>query len=487
MKKARTHTFVCGSLEEIAGQLLRAPAEHRVQHVRRAEKLHDEMLGDPDGSYPLAYILFRITGLKAMYATEETLFARGITHDLREIIDQLSKDLDLMADPTEGCLDTQELSKQKKVATRTIARWREDGLRWRWGRLKPRGYLQVLFPAAAVAAFEAANADKVAYAAAFSQLSAQELRRLFQRAQRLAEATGAQPFTVARHIARRTGRSTEALRIVLLRHDQAEAPENRIFRDYTEALTQEQKNDLFRSWLARVPTRELTRQFKRTRATIYRVVNEKRVEDAAKTLRPWHDLPTLSRPDAKTVFLSASLESFMPGDQGDGPADLPEAWRPFFTCLPPTDENMARLFLRLNYLNYCAHHQCGQLREAPLRVCEVENLEAVCREAQTCRSAVARAALPVVLSLAHRHLANTPESMRSPALVRLVSLSVPLLDESIDLFDPAGKIPFPRFLSNRLLQHYAHLKADHDRAKLSGDDLVAQTRSRLETLAATPK
>ena len=80
MRKTRPNTFVCGSLEELSVQLLRAPAEHRIQHLRRAEKLHDEMLGDPEGSYPLAYVLFRITGLKAMYATDEQLFARGITH-----------------------------------------------------------------------------------------------------------------------------------------------------------------------------------------------------------------------------------------------------------------------------------------------------------------------------------------------------------------------------------------------------------------------
>lgn len=486
MRKKRTHTFHCESLAELAGQLVRAPHDHQVQHLRRAEKLHDEMLADPDGTYPLAYVLFRITGLKAMYASGETLFARGVTHDLREIIDQLSKGLKQVADPADGCVDTQELARVKKVATRTIARWREDGLRWRWAHLEPGSYFQVVFPKSAVAAYEATHADKVAYATAFSQLTSAELRRLFQRAQRLAEATGAEPFTVARHIARRTGRATETLRLLLLRHDR-EDPDNAIFRNYTEPLTDAQKNDIFRAWEARTRTRELTRRFKRTRATIYRTVNEKRIERAKAAARPWHDMSTLARPDAATVFLSAPLAEFLPGNAETGPADLPAELRPFFTSLPPTEDAQSRLLLRHNYLNYQLDAAAKGAQGRLPRVREVERIEACAHEAQVCRAALMRTVLPLVHSMANRHLGSSlPAHLHENALVRLIHLSLPVLEEAVDAFDPGGKIPLSRYLSNRLLQRYSQLKSEPATGQAPGAELAALVRSRLERLTQTP-
>ena len=488
MKKKRAQTFQCESLAELARQLAFSPHEHQISQLARAERLHDEMLAEPDGAYPLAYLQFRVTGLKAMNPANETLFSKAVAHDLREIIDQLSKALSLPVNPADGHVDTQTLAIQKKVATRTIARWRESGLRWRWGRLTEGGYFQVLFSAAAVAAFENANGDKVAYAAKFSQLSAEELRRLFRRAQRLAEATGAEPFTIARHIARRTGRATETLRLILLRHDLEEAPEDRIFGDYTTPLTPEQKSDLFRAWQARVRTRELTRLHKRTRATIYRVVLEKRLELLAAAARPHHFMPTLARDDAQAVFLGSPLTDFLPPSAIAGPADLPEILRPYFTAgtLPEDKEN--RLLLRHNYLEYRLTAQLGSISGGMPQVSTVEQAEAAAQDAQECRAAIVRLALPVVHSMANRHLpARQSPGLppREETLLRLISLSLQVMDDAIGDFHPgSAKSSFSHYLGNRLLKRYGQLRVapagPADRAPLP--ELTAHILSRLEGL-----
>lgn len=488
MKKQRVKTFQCESLEELSRQLSFSPHEHQIRQLQRAERLHDEMLAEPDGAYPLAYLQFRVTGLKAMHPANETLFSRAVAHDLREIIDQLSKALKLPIDPAEGYVDTQTLALQKKVATRTIARWREDGLRWRWGRLTEGGYFQVLFSRAAVAAFEAANKEKVAYATAFSQLSAAELRQLFRRAKRLAEATGAEPFTLARHIGRRTGRAAETLRLILLRHDREEPPEDRIFINYTTQLTPEQKNDLFRAWQNRVRTGELTRRFKRTRTAIYRVVLEKRMEQLAAAAKPHHPMPTLALADAPAVFLGAPLADFLPPSALAGPADLPEPLRPYFTAgaLPEDREN--RLLLRLNYLWYRLNTRLETLHGQPPSVRTADLLDADLHEAQLCRAAVVRLALPVVHSMANRHLPLHPVPglpPREETLLRLISLSLRVMDEAIDSFNPAlAKSTFSHYLGNRLLRRYGQLSAEpaapEDRAPLP--ELTTHLRNRLEGL-----
>jgi len=489
MKRQRKRAFYCESMETLSKQLAYAPREHQIRQLARAEKLHDELLGDPDGGYPLAYLHFRITGQKAIYKTEETLFGEAVAHDLREIIDQLSKPLELQVDPADPCMDTQSLAEEKKVATRTIARWRESGLRWRWGRLKEGGYFQVLFPASAIVAFDAAHGDRVARAAAFSQLSADEHRRLLARARRLAEATGETPFAIARHIARRTGRATESLRLILLRHDR-EDPADPIFKDYSAPLSEAQRDELFRLWESRVPTRELCRKFQRTRTGIYRAVSGMRAEKLAQVRAPFHFIPTFERPDAAEVYLSAPLEEFIPPSFMDGPRDLPDILRPWFTAAPISEDRENRLLLRQNFLKYRFSEDLKRLQSGTLTMDKLAAAETALCDMRLCRAAIARLALPVAHSMANRHLAQMkfPDArMREETLLRLLSVALPVAEDTIDAFDPASaKTSFLRHLGNRILQRFSALHAEPaseaDRAPMA--DLTQAFRARLTGLAS---
>jgi len=199
-------------------------------------------------------------------------------------------------------------------------------------------------------------------------------------------------------------------------------------------------------------------------------------------------MPTLAHADAPAVFLGSPLTDFLPPSAISGPADLPEVLRPYFTAghLPEEKEN--RLLLRHNYLQYRLASQLEALHGRMPQVRKVEHAEAALREAQLCRAAIVRLALPVVHSMANRHLgAKQMPGLppRDETLLRLISLSLQVMDDAIDAFNPAtAKSAFSHYLGNRLLQRYGQLRSEPagpaDRAPLP--ELTAHLHIRMEGL-----
>jgi len=125
----------------------------------------------------------------------------------------------------ERVLTVEELSKLFKVSTKTISRWRQQGLvsrRFVFDGRKRVGFLQ-----SSVDRFVAGNEDCVHRGSRFSQLSDHEREMIIERARRLARAGGC-PAEVTRRLAEHTSRSVETIRYTLKAFDQ-EHPEMAIF------------------------------------------------------------------------------------------------------------------------------------------------------------------------------------------------------------------------------------------------------------------
>ena len=98
----------------------------------------------------------------------------------------------------------EDLSKMFNVSTKTISRWREQGLVSRRflfdGKRKRVGFLR-----SSVERFVTQNAERVRRGERFSQLTDEERRDIVERARRLVRAGGC-PSEVARRIARHMNR-----------------------------------------------------------------------------------------------------------------------------------------------------------------------------------------------------------------------------------------------------------------------------------------
>src|SRR3954469_5636218 len=116
------------ALKQLKEQQARfAPKQERLEQVDRAETLLGEI--QPEKQYPYEYLWYRIKGYRPETAPELLLEGSGVRHDLRLFIEDLSGTVGQSADQAaEPVLTVDAVSRRFNVSTRTITRWRRQGL-----------------------------------------------------------------------------------------------------------------------------------------------------------------------------------------------------------------------------------------------------------------------------------------------------------------------------------------------------------------------
>ncbi|MEX0885048.1 MAG: helix-turn-helix domain-containing protein [Phycisphaeraceae bacterium] len=505
MARTLEQTFRSHRLAELTRQLLHAGVERRAAQVRRAEKLHDQI--DPERAYPLEFVIYRLTGYRRDVGDNALIVGEALRPDLRLMIDALTRSITFEPEPGETHETAAALAERMGVSTKTITRWRREGLRWRWAVPAGKPRAQVVFTADAVADFVRRHPDRVARAAAFTHIDAALRGRIIERARRLAEQRDVSLNQVAQHLARRTGRALETIRQVLEKHDRehAEAP---LFVDRTGPLTPHQKRLIARAHRMGMPASRLARRFGRTRSTIHRVVGQQRASAARRVELAWIELPTFRRDDADEVILrptggndgdADALHDDEAGGKGAGKggaatvvkarsvpdrvlAELPEALQTLYRTpiMAPTESRS--LFIRYNYLKFKAERIRQGLDRLEPRRGELDAFDACVREARAIRDTLARAHLPVVLLAARRHLLGDDEPS-ARQLVGLLERGQVVLIEAVDTFNPT-RGTFESFLTNRLLQRFAAETQPRDEARAQRRLTGEEMRDRLVRSAA---
>jgi len=211
-----------------------APREKKLDQANRAERLLNEL--DPSRTYTYEYLCYRITDFRPESYPGMKLSGDEARHDLRLFVEDVSDAADLPADSAgERVLTVEELSKLFQVSTKTISRWRQQGLvsrRFLFDGRKRVGFLQ-----SSVDRFVKGNEDRVSRGSRFSQLTEDERDAIIERARRLAQVGGC-PADVTRRVAERMGRSIETIRYTLKAFDQ-EHPESAIFPENSGPLSDE--------------------------------------------------------------------------------------------------------------------------------------------------------------------------------------------------------------------------------------------------------
>ena len=172
------------AMRELRDQQVRfAPRDKKLEQLDRAEKLISEI--DPARTYSYAYLCFRITTFRPEASPDVTMSGSEALQDLLLFVEDLSDAANVPVEEVpEPVYTVEQLSKDFNVSSKTISRWRRQGLVSR--KFVFQGRKRVGFLNSSVQRFVSSNPERIQRGGRFSQLSNSERTSIIDRARRLA-------------------------------------------------------------------------------------------------------------------------------------------------------------------------------------------------------------------------------------------------------------------------------------------------------------
>jgi RNA polymerase primary sigma factor/RNA polymerase sigma factor len=449
-----------------------APREKKIEQVNSAEKLLIEL--DPNRTYTYEYLCYRVTNFRSETYPHLKLSGKEAGHDLRLFVEDLSDAANVPAGAAgERVLTVDELARQFRVSTKTVSRWRQQGLvsrRFVFDGRKRVGFLQ-----SSVDRFVASNEERVRRGAQFSQLSDDERRHIIQRARRLAQAGGC-PAEVTRRLANKTGRSVETIRYTLKQFDQ-EHPELAIFPDNHGPLRSDTKWKVYQQYRRGEAVEALAKRFCRTKTSIYRIINEMR---AARVL----ELPLDYIPSEEFLRIRSDKKEHeflgpMPSPETSvKKARLPSGLPPYLASLYEVPllsrEQEVHLFRKMNYLKHKASRLREKLDLSRPKSGLMDQVEKMYDESVETKNQIIRANLRLVVSIAKRHVGPAEN------FFELVSDGNMSLIRAVEKFDYARGNKFSTYASWAIMKNFARTIPDEhrhrDRFRTSHAEMFSSTQ-----------
>ncbi|NLY02459.1 MAG: sigma-70 family RNA polymerase sigma factor [Rhodopirellula sp.] len=445
-------------LRQLRDQQVRfAPREKKIEQVNRAEQLLCEL--QPHRTYTYEYLCFRITKYRPESYPDLKFSGEEACHDLRLFVEDLSDSAGVAVEEAgEQVLTVEQLSRQFRVSTKTISRWRRQGLVSR--RFVFDGRKRVGFLASSVERFVHGNEDRVRRGAQFSQLSEGERSRIIERARRLARAGGC-PADVTKRLSRSSGRSVETIRYTLKQFDR-DHPDVAIFPDSGGPLREETKRRIYQHFRRGESAETLAKRFCRTRASIYRITNEMRARRILELPLDYIDNEMFAK-----VHSDRQEESLVaPLPKADAPtkkARLPSGLPPYLASLYEVPllnrEQEMHLFRKMNYLKHKAAKLRDGLDPSKPKTGLMDQIEAIYDAAVATKNEIISANLRLVVSIAKRHVGPMEN------FFELVSDGNISLIRAVEKFDFARGNKFSTYASWAIMKNFARTIPDEHRVR----------------------
>jgi len=448
-----------------------APREKKIEQVNRAEKLLAEL--DSGRTYTYEYLCFRITDYRPESFPNIKLTGSDAGHDLRLFVEDLSDAAEVPANHAgERVLTVEELSKLFKVSTKTISRWRQQGLVSR--RFVFDGRKRVGFLKSSVDYFVAQNEDRVRRGAKFSQLTEEERGEIVERARRLAGAGGGLA-DVTKRIAKHMGRSVETIRYTLKHFDQ-EHPALAVFPNATGPLNEDDKKKIYQQFRRGAPIETLAQRYHRTKTSVYRVVNEMRALRILELPLDYITNPVFGRASMEKAMLSDMPASETPVKKARLPAGLPPYLASLYEVPLLNREQEGHLFRKFNFLKYKAAKLRKGLDPARAKNRVMNEIESLYEQAVATKNQIVRANLRLVVSIAKRHVGVWDN------FFELVSDGNMSLIRAVEKFDYARGNKFSTYASWAIMKNFARTIPDEhrqrDRFRTSNSEMFTATEER---------
>ncbi len=432
-------------IRELRDQQVRfAPRAKKIEQVNRAEKLLREL--EPERTYSYEYLCFRITDFRPDATPHLTMSGTEAHHDLRLLVEDLSDSANIRVNEVSEPVHTvDEVSKMFNVSTKTISRWREQGLvsrRFVFGGRKRVGFLH-----SSVERFVSLNKDKVQRGERFSQLSEEEKNEIIERARRMAHAGGC-PSDITRRVAKHMNRSVETIRYTLKQFDEAH-PDLAIFPEATGPLSPEAKRNIYQQHRLGASVEALSKKFSRTKTSIYRVVNEMRAERILELPLDYMDNPIFHKAGTEKEIMGVMPDPEYATRKSRAPSGLPPYLTSLYEVPLLTREQEYHLFRKFNFLKCRARELRDGMDPARAKSSVMDKIEKLYDEAVQTKNQIVQANLRLVVSIAKRHVSPNED------FFQLVSDGNMSLIRAVEKFDYARGNKFSTYASWAIMKNFA--------------------------------
>ncbi|MBI1904099.1 MAG: sigma-70 family RNA polymerase sigma factor [Planctomycetia bacterium] len=447
-------------LQHLRDQQVRfAPHEQKMVQADRAEKLLTEI--DPGQTYPYDYVCFRVTDYRPNQFPGAKIPGVDARHDLRLLVEDLTEaagiDVRSVAEPV---LTIEDLSRKFRVSTKTIARWRDQGLVGR--RFLVNGRSRLGFLQSSIERFVRGNEERVRRSSQFTKLSDEERAEIIHSA-RVMSAEGASLADISRTLAQRLGRSAETIRYTLRQFDK-EHPDLSIFTGPVGPLTPDAKKKIYQQHRRGVAVEVLAEQHGRTRGVIYRAINEMRAARLLDLPLDFMPNPMFSKAGAESEML-AEMPQAEPTKKARPPSGLPPYLASLYEVPLLTSEQERHLFRKFNYLKYKAAKLReelapeGKLDPARIKASLLDTIEKMYDEIVSVKNEIVRRNLRLVVSIAKRHVGQRDN------FFELVSDGNMSLIRAVEKFDFARGNKFSTYASWAIMKNFARTIPDENRRR----------------------
>jgi len=460
------------AMRQLRDQQVRfAPREKKIEQVNLAERLLGEL--DPKRTYSYEYLCYRITNYRPQSYPDLRLTGKEASHDLRLFVEDVSDAANVPYNAAgETVLTVDELSKKFSVSTKTISRWRTQGLvsrRFVFGGRKRVGFLQ-----SSVDRFVKHNEERVRRGAHFSQLTDDERDRIISRARRLVRVGGC-PADVAKRLSRSTGRSVETIRYTIKQFD-ADHPDLAVFPLNNGPLQHEARQKIYQHYRRGESVEALAKRFCRTKTSVYRIIGEMRARRIMELPLDYIDNEQFAR--VRSEAAEKAILGPMPRNEEAPrktrlPSGLPSYLASLYQVPLLTREQEAHLFRKMNYLKRKASKLRARLDLTRPRAALMEQIEKLYDQSVAVKNEIIRANLRLVVSIAKRHVGPMEN------FFELVSDGNISLIRAVEKFDFARGNKFSTYASWAIMKNFARTIPDEhrhrDRFRTSQAEMFATT------------
>lgn len=443
-----------------------APRGKRLEQAERAERLLGEI--DMVRDYPYEFIYYRVTDYRPEENCRKIVKGEDAAHDLRLFVEDVTDSLNLKLEEAKEQVHTvEDLSRMFNVSTKTISRWRDQGLVSR--RFLFDGRKRVGFLHSSVERFVSRNRERVERGERFSQLSSSEKAEIIDRARRAA-ATGASLSEVAREVGESLGRSAETIRYTLKNHDRRN-PELAVFPDFRPTLTDVDKAAIYFQHQRGVNISQLSRQYARSRSAIVRIINAQRAKELLQLPLDYiaNDKFTSASKKLEAEILSEVPEAIIPPRKVRPPSGLPTYLASLYDVQLLTREQEYHLFRKMNYLKYKARKLRDDLNLTDPSVASMDAIDDYYQQAVSVKNQIVQANLRLVVSIAKRHMKSSDD------FFSLVSDGNMSLFRAVEKFDYARGNKFSTYASWAIMKNFARSIPDEfkhkDRFRTAGEEV----------------
>ncbi len=374
---------------------------------------------------------------KNLEGEEQGISSEVLRHDLGLLIEDIFDEANVTVEElNENVWTIEKLAEQFNVSTKTISRWRSQGLVSR--RLVfPGGRKRVAFPESSVRCFDERNPDKVRRGALFSQMLPEESDKILRLAKRFSDRGGC-PSEVVRRVASMTNRSEEAVRYTIQNHDQ-EHEDDAIFPDHNRRdgdVRDETKRQIYEQFCRGLSLEQLTNRYRCfSKTKIQRIITEVRLTRILELPLDYFgkdEFDKIREGSKVEESILKPIDANATTRKSRMPSGLPPYLASLYELPLLSREQEYHLFRKMSYLRYRAAMLRDKLNPLNPRTAYMDEIERLYDASVSVKNQIIQANLRLVVSIAKRHIASIDD------FFELIS------DGNISLMRAAEKFDFTR-------------------------------------------